>query len=317
MDNGILAFDHVRVPAENLLNRYSDINSRGEFVSEISSRRGRFITVADQVCFWVFFIGYISRFSHTLSRFYIFSIAHSHSFSLYLTHSFSLYLTHSFSLYLTHPFLTRLSLYLNLWNTQLLAGRLCIAAMCLGGTKTCLSVAFKYSGTRKTVGPTGKVRASQPIPHKRTHCVPWQSDTPILSYQLQQNALVPLLANTIGLNFGFNYAKNYWARVSVKPGGGTPQEKEMVVLLACVIKVCLPACVCVVYSSVQPLITWNFENTATVSRERCGGQGYLSANFLGMGIGFSHAGISAEGMYACACGGANIHTPLLQATMRC
>lgn len=37
------------------------------------------------------------------------------------------------------------------------------------------------------------------------------------------------------------------------------------------------------------------ENCATTTRERCGGQGYLTANYLGMSIGFSHAGISAEG----------------------
>ena len=35
--------------------------------------------------------------------------------------------------------------------------------------------------------------------------------------------------------------------------------------------------------------------TGTTCRERCGGQGYLSCNRFGHIIGFSHAGMTAEG----------------------
>lgn len=37
------------------------------------------------------------------------------------------------------------------------------------------------------------------------------------------------------------------------------------------------------------------QETATLCRERCGGQGYLSVNRFGQIIGFAHAGITAEG----------------------
>ena len=47
--------------------------------------------------------------------------------------------------------------------------------------------------------------------------------------------------------------------------------------------------------AIKPLITWHLQNAATVSRERCGGQGYLSCNKFGEIIGFAHAGMTAEG----------------------
>lgn len=145
---------------------------------------------------------------------------------------------------------------------QLLSGRLCIASMTQGGNKICLTIAMRYAASRLTVGPSGK------------------SDTPIAVYQLQQKALLPLLAATYATNFGLNFVKKEWSKLQLGQHKAESPEAAEVVRLCCVIK---------------PIITWLGERIATVGRERCGGQGYLSVNRLGSFIGFSHAGMTAEG----------------------
>lgn len=77
---------------------------------------------------------------------------------------------------------------------RLLSGRLCIASMTLGALKRMIYTTVKYSKQRYGVSPNGK------------------SETPIFEYQLQKNALIPIISRMIGLNMLHNFAKEAFAK---------------------------------------------------------------------------------------------------------
>jgi acyl-CoA oxidase len=49
VDNARIAFNNVRIPRINILNKYSDIDENGVFKSSIAKRRDRFLNVADRL----------------------------------------------------------------------------------------------------------------------------------------------------------------------------------------------------------------------------------------------------------------------------
>ena len=125
-----------------------------------------------------------------------------------------------------------------------------------------MAIALKYSATRLTAGPGGK------------------SDYPILGYQLQQHALIPLLAKTYIYDIALKQIQAMYAKFSL-PGRDvyTISHRE-IVMMCCAIKA---------------ITGWHINTAATVSRERCGGQGFLAANRFGPAIAGSHSSMTAEG----------------------
>lgn len=84
--------------------------------------------------------------------------------------------------------------------------------------------------------------------------------------------MVPLLARTISLGM---------LHVMCKEIFQDPKGYEEELLSLCCID--------------KTLNSWNLERVASVCRERCGGQGYLSVNKFGDYISIAHAALTAEG----------------------
>ena len=49
VDNARIKFDHLRVPREAILNKYSDVTPEGKLVTTITKRRDRFLRMADRL----------------------------------------------------------------------------------------------------------------------------------------------------------------------------------------------------------------------------------------------------------------------------
>ena len=137
---------------------------------------------------------------------------------------------------------------------RLLSGRLCIAAMSIAACKQAIYHAIRYSQQRMGVGRAGV------------------SDMPIMAYQLQQNALLPMLARTVVLNLGYNKAKDLFEN---------PAGKENTQIRS--------------FCAAKTMITWHCENMSTICRERTGGASFLLSSIIPECVLGSHSGMTAEG----------------------
>lgn len=147
-------------------------------------------------------------------------------------------------------------------TNRLLSGRICIACICLSESKMCLNIIQRFSKMRLSNGKKGI------------------SDTPISEYQLYQNQITPLIARTLVLNVGLNYIRNQYSNYITNKTDKDPKTFNQIVRLCCAIK---------------PLLAWHANTVGNVSRERAGGQGYLSINRLESSIAVAHSAITAEG----------------------
>lgn len=120
---------------------------------------------------------------------------------------------------------------------RLLSGRLCISAMNMAACKATIAGTVRYMQQRLGVGPSG------------------ESDFPIFNFQLNQNAVVPLLARTVVLNLGYNKSKDLFH-------DSTGREHEIIRR----------------FCSTKAMVTWHLQEVGRVCRERCGGQSFLTVN---------------------------------------
>ena len=184
VDNAAIKYDKVRIPRENLMNRYADVTPDGKFVSDVEKIPQRFFKVTE----------------------------------------------------------------------RLLSGRLCIAAFCNGAQKACLAIAVGYAKQRLSIGKTGK------------------STEPIFSYQLQQNAIMPLVVRAFALNVLYNRSRDIFKN---------PKGFEHELLMICCIT--------------KTMMGWNLMKTCGVCRECCGGMGNLAMAKFQDYLSLAHAAVTAEG----------------------
>jgi len=114
---------------------------------------------------------------------------------------------------------------------RLLSGRVCISSMMISSAKMCVTIATKYASVRLSNGPSGL------------------SDTPIGTFQLFNNQVLPLICRTFVYNMGLMYIRRVYCDYLLHPDKYSPDDFGNINRLVCVIK---------------PLICWHTSEAGNV-----------------------------------------------------
>ncbi|XP_053560151.1 peroxisomal acyl-coenzyme A oxidase 3 [Bombina bombina] len=133
------------------------------------------------------------------------------------------------------------------------SGRVSIIGMAVVNLKLAITIAVRFSATRRQFGPTEA------------------GEIPVLEYQLQQWRLIPYLAATYALDY---FSKSFFInlielQIGILMKDKSSRQAELgreIHALSCAGK---------------PLASWTAQQGAQECREACGGHGYLAMNRLG------------------------------------
>jgi hypothetical protein len=88
------------------------------------------------------------------------------------------------------------------------------------------------------------------------HLFIYLGNTPIWDYQLQHNAIIPLIAKTYALNFALNYVKDRWVNQS-----NLDSDEGLKIIFYFNLKIVVRLC-CVI----KPIVTWHGERASSICR---------------------------------------------------